>query len=339
MLVLTPTEVRHLKLVQKTNKNKSDFIKASTILMLSYGDHPEDISARLGISVSTVYNHQKRYSELPLDEFLKDIYRPYDGLLTVEQRALLKAEMSQYLYVTTAEVKEFIQHEFNIDMACSTISRMLDRLGFSYKKTRLVPGKADPEKQLEWVAEFQEMLSQLPENEVVVFIDAVHPMHNTKSEYGWILRGEDYEILANSGRSRLNINGAINVLNSTEVYIQEDPRINAQSNIALLEQIIRAHPGSNIRVFSDNARYNHSRILKEWLNEHPQIIFSHIPAYSPNLNPIERLWKFMKKTVINSHYYETFAEFKKEVLGFFKNISKYEEDLKTLITTNFHVSS
>lgn len=338
MLILTPTELSHLRLVQKTNKNKSDYIKASTILMLSFGDHPDDISARLGISVSTVYNYQKRYSEVPLDEFLKDNYQPYEGLLAPEQQEQVKAELSQYLYITTSEVKEFIRHEFDIDMACSSISKMLDRLGFSYKKTRLVPGKADPVKQSEWIEWFQKTISQLTENEIVIFIDAVHPMHNTKSEYGWILRGEDFEIPANSGRGRLNINGAINVLNPTEVYIHEDARINAQSNISLLNQIIEAHPESKIRVFSDNARYNHSRILKDWLSEHPQIIFSHIPAYSPNLNPIERLWKFMKKTVINSYYYETFVEFKEQVLNFFKNIDQYEEKLKTLITTNFKIS-
>jgi transposase len=323
--------------VQKTNKNKSDYIKASTILMLSFGDHPDEISARLGISVSTVYNHQKRYSEVPLDEFLKDNYQPYEGLLTPEKQAQLKAEMSQYLYVTTAEVKEFIRYEFGIDMACSSISKMLDRLGFSYKKTKLMPGKADAQKQTYWVKWFQEMVSQLAENEIIIFIDAVHPMHNTKSEYGWILKGQDFEIPANCGRSRLNINGAINVLNPAEVYIHEDKAINAQSNIALLEQVIEANPNATIRVFSDNARYNHSKVLKEWLSKHKQIIFDHIPAYSPNLNPIERLWKFMKKMVINSYYYETFAEFKEKVLGFFKNIAQHEDDLKSLITTNFKI--
>jgi len=276
---------------------------------------------------------------MPLDEFLKDNYQPYEGLLSPSQLSQLKTEMSEYLYVSTSEVREFIRHEFNLDMACSSISKMLDRLGFSYKKTKLVPSKADPVKQSEWVQEFQQMISQGTENEVIIFIDAVHPMHNTKSEYGWILTGKDYDIPANTGRSRLNINGAINVLNPTEVYIHEDKRINAQSNIALLNQIIKAHPKSRIRVFSDNARYNHSNILKEWLSKHPQIIFKHIPAYSPNLNPIERLWKFMKKTVINSYYYETFEEFKEKVLSFFKNINQYEKDLKTLITTNFKIST
>lgn len=338
MLILTPTEVTHLRLVQKTNKNKHDYIKASTILMLSFGDHPEDISERLGISVSTVYNYLRRYSEVPIDEFFKDNYRPYEGLLTSEQQAQLKSELSEYLYITTAEVREYILHSFSVDMACSSISKLLDRLGFSYKKTRLVPGKADPKKQAEWVKKFQEIVSQMTENEIIIFIDAVHPMHNTKSEYGWILKGQDYEILANSGRSRLNINGAINVFNPTEVYIQEDKRINAQSNIALFEQIIKAHPKGKIRVFSDNAKYNHSNILKEWLNNHPQIIFDHIPAYSPNLNPIERLWKFMKKTVINSYYYETFAAFKEKVIGFFRDINQYDDDLRTLITTNFKIS-
>lgn len=339
MLLLSSTEMAHLRLVQKTNKNKRDYIKASTILMLSFGDHPEDISQRLGISVATVYNHQKRYSEVPFEEFFKDNYQPCEGMLSPVQQEKLKTEMSQFLYVSTAEVKEYIQHNFDLDMACSSISKLLGRLGFSYKKTKPIPGKADPKKQAEWVEGFQKIISQLTDDEVVIFFDAVHPMHNTKSENGWILRGEDYEIPANSGRSRLNINGAINVLNPTEIYIHEDKSINAQSNISLLEQIIKARPNGKIRVFSDNAKYNHSAVLKEWLNENPRVIFDHIPTYSPNLNPIERLWKFMKKTVINSYYYETFAEFKEKVLGFFKNISQYEQNLKTLITTNFSIST
>jgi transposase len=337
MFVLRPDDISQLRLVQKTHKNKRDYVKATTILMLAIGDSPDEISSRLGISLATVYRYQKLFIELPFDEYLADNYLPYSGKLTDVQCEILKEDLTHELFATTAEIKEHIEHTFHIEMACSSIASLMERLGFSYKKTKIVPGKACPDAQADWVVQFNEYISQLSDNEEVFFIDGVHPMHNTKSEYGWIPKGKEFEILANCGRSRMNINGAINVLNPSEVFIHEDIAVNSQSNIALFEKIMEAHPDKIIRVYSDNAGYNKSNLLKEWLTKYERITLHYIPTYSPNLNPIERLWKFMKKKVINSYYYPTFAEFKKNVLGFFENIKKYTDELESLITLKFNM--
>jgi transposase len=61
----------------------------------------------------------------------------------------------------------------------------------------------------------------------------------------------------------------------------------------------------------------------------------YLPPYSPNLNLIERLWKFMREKVINLKYYPTFQEFKKKLLNFFDTISKYKEELREFITLKF----
>jgi transposase len=65
-----------------------------------------------------------------------------------------------------------------------------------------------------------------------------------------------------------------------------------------------------------------------------QIIF--LPPYSPNLNLIERLWRFLKKIVLYNRYYERFADFKGAILKFFANIKQYRSELKSLMTLNFH---
>ncbi len=62
-----------------------------------------------------------------------------------------------------------------------------------------------------------------------------------------------------------------------------------------------------------------------------------MPAYSPNLNLIERLWKFMKKIVINNKYYEQPKEFRRKLLDFFENIQIYKKELESLITNNFQI--
>ena len=335
MLTLTSTEISYLRLVQKTNKNKRDFIKASVILMLSFGDSPEGISERLGISVSTVYNYQRIFSELPFDEFFLDNYVPYCGILTEEQDGQIKEELSAFLYTTTKEVNEYLKHTFNLEMSNSNISKILKRLGFSYKKTQLLPGKLDQEKQAVWVAEFEKKINQMGDNVILVFMDAVHPMHNTKSDYAWTLIGQPAQTRSNPGRNRVNINGAINPLNPSEVYIHKTDRVNAQSNISLLEIIKKANPGKHIWAIADNAKYNHANILKDYINENPDITLEYLPPYSPNLNPIERLWKFMRKKVINTFYYPKFQEFEKAILCFFENINSHKEELSTLINLNF----
>lgn len=66
-----------------------------------------------------------------------------------------------------------------------------------------------------------------------------------------------------------------------------------------------------------------------------ELIF--LPPYSPNLNLIERLWKFFRKKVLYNRYYEKFNDFKIACEDFFKNIRKYKNELQSLLTENFQI--
>ena len=87
---------------------------------------------------------------------------------------------------------------------------------------------------------------------------------------------------------------------------------------------------------TDNAGYNRAKKVKRLAKE-LNIKLVYLPPYSPNLNPIERLWKFMKKKVMANTYYETFPDFRKNIMYFFRYIQKYRPELKTLITDNFRL--
>ncbi len=78
--------------------------------------------------------------------------------------------------------------------------------------------------------------------------------------------------------------------------------------------------------------------MAEYL-KNSKITLIFLPAYSPNLNLIERLWKFMKKIVINNKYYEKPKEFRRKLLDFFENIQIYKKELESLITNNFQIIS
>ncbi len=100
------------------------------------------------------------------------------------------------------------------------------------------------------------------------------------------------------------------------------------------------HPElTKIFIVRDNARYYVSLAVQEYLKT-SKIEYVPLPSYSPNLNLIERLWKFFKEKVIYNKYYSDFSLYKRTVLDFFEfEITNYKEELKTRLSENFHVIS
>lgn len=173
----------------------------------------------------------------------------------------------------------------------------MHRLGYVYKKPKLIPGKANAERQKEFVERYQNLKAEKAPDDPIYSMDATHPQHNLVAGYGWIKRGRDHGIGRNTARVRLNTNGAIDCAELCPV-IRYDDTINAQSTVALLEQIERQHPDAN-RIYAtcDNARYYRSQIVAKYLSD-SKIELLFLPPYTPNLNLIERYWRFFKKEII-----------------------------------------
>jgi transposase len=167
-------------------------------------------------------------------------------------------------------------------------------------------------------------------------MDGTHPQHNSMPAYCWIEKGEKKEIPSNTGRKRINLNGAIDV-EAFDLTIRENDSINAQSTIKLFQEIeVKYDKAPNIYIISDNAMHYKSRLVKEYL-VNSRITIEHLPAYSPNLNLIERLWKFFHKKMLYNEYYDTYDKFKQCRLSFFKHIDEFKEELTSLLTEKFEI--
>ena len=342
MLQLTTIERQRLQALQKREKNNSLYIRITVLLMLDDQFSISQITRSLGLDQTTINRYLHIYQEQGLEAYLTLNYVGYSGKLTDEQEAQLDKELQEYLYINTQEIIDFIQKEFKATYSPSGVSRLLHRLGFSYKKTKHDPSKADKAAQKAFLKEMLLLLDEVKddcEDSVAYFVDAVHPQHNTRSDYGWIKKGQDVSIPANAGRKRININGAINAHDVTDIVIDEAPTISFQSTQNLIEKIVQKHPFETIYLIHDNARYYYAKQLREWLQKtYPSVKQVFLPPYSPNLNLIERLWKFLRKEVISYNFFQTFDEFKAKVLEFFKDIGKYKKQLDSLLTLNFHIA-
>ncbi len=334
---LPESDYQLLRALQRNSKQKRNYVKITVLLMLHLGKNEEEIALCLGISVSTISHYEKKYLAEGLELYLKDAYQVYTGKLNESEQNLLCAELDVHLYKNTAEIADFVQKAFGKSYTCQGLALLLKRLGFSYKKTKLVPCEANLDKQAAFVEEFENMMAVLSDQESVYFIDAVHPQHNTRPAYAWIRTGEEREIPSNSGRKRLNLNGAMNAHHPSEILLLESERINAQSTWELYKKIEEKEQDKVcIYAISDQARYYKNKMLQEKLaTSRIKQIF--LPAYSPNLNLIERLWKFMRKKAIDTEFCRNFEEFRQRIHDFFNRITCYKEELENLISWNFHI--
>jgi transposase len=332
---LSEEEYKLLREIQQNEKHKKNYV---ILLMLHLGESLEKISTFLGISSQTVKSYVKTYEEKGLDYYLENHYLGYSGKLTAEQKEVLKEELRTNLYATSQAIADFIFSKFGVKYTSTGLIPLLHQLGFSYKKTKLVPCQVDTEAQKAFVEQLNHLVVEAKKaGDVVYFADGVHLQHHTKSAYAWIEKGKEQELLSVSGRSRVNINAVMNAENPCEVVMVESKSVNAESTFTLYKKLEALHPeAKNSYVICDNARYYKNKVLNENL-QGSKIKQVFLPPYSPNLNLIERLWKFMRKKVINHHFYRKFDEFKKAIFDFFENIKDFEAELKTLISWNFHI--
>jgi transposase len=177
------------------------------------------------------------------------------------------------------------------------------------------------------------------DKEVLLFSDPMHQIHNVENGYSWqeIGKAGTKEICSNTGRRRLNIIGAINPVTMQPTILLEEENCNADSIVRLLEAIKKQyHQAETICLILDNARYQKGIIAQSKAKE-LGIDLIYLPPYSPNLNLIERLWKFFKKKVMKNKYYEDFKTFKTAIEKFFENFDQYHNQLLTLLNFKFEI--
>ena len=142
-------------------------------------------------------------------------------------------------------------------------------------------------------------------------------------------------VRANSGRSRLNVLGAIDAVTKKMIHLTNTTTINAWSLVDLFRKLRELHPIEPITLVLDNAKYQRcyiSQTAAKMLNI--ELLF--LPPYSPNLNLIERVWKFLRSKCLNSKYYATFAEFMKGIEDCIEKFQEtFQEELNSLLTWNF----
>jgi transposase len=336
--MLSKEQIVALEKLHRSLRDKRQADRVKAVIALAKGWSAADIAQILLLDEKTSRNYFDRYQHGGSHALLEDDYSGAEPKLDEHQISELENYLEEHIMPDAKTVIAHIDKQYGVRYSLGGVTDLLHRLGFSYKKPTHVPGKQDPAQQKAFLEVYERLKANKGKNDPIYFADATHPQHNSIPSYGWIKTGQEKELKANCGRQRLNINGAINI-ETLEPTVRFYETINANAAVDLFAKVEARHPMANvIYVIVDNARYYHSRLLKKALKG-TKIKLLFLPAYSPNLNLIERYWKFFKKKVLNNHYYETFEEFKRACESFFRKRKKYLPELQALLTEHFHIQA
>ena len=310
---LTESERETLRSRHRGERDRRVGDRIKAILLSDKGWSYRQIAEVLLLDEQTVGRHIDEYRD---SKKLTIESGGSESRLNEIQTSLLTAHLERVTYLNVYEICAYVRIAYGVSYTSKGMTSWMHNHGFSYKKPKGTPAKADSVKQEAFIREYEDLMSFTFEDEPILFGDGVHPTMSTKITYGWIKTGTDKPILTTASRTRLNIIGSLN-LETMEVIAGEHKTLDSDAMKVHFKELRQHYPTApKIHLILDNGSYNRSFETKEAAKE-CGIVLHYLPPYSPNLNPIERLWKVMNEKVRNGVFFESAKEFRQSIMEFF----------------------
>jgi transposase len=288
--------------------------KMEVLWLKSHGLSHDQIATYADVSRSTVQRYLDQYLEGGLPHLRQcHWHQPQSAL--ADHKDSLEESFSKHPVRSAKQAQAVIEQRTGVRRGLSQVRHFLrDNLGLRWRKTGAIP--VPPKETVEeharkQTAFLQEQLEPRLEEarqgrRQVYFVDAAHFVFAPFLGFLWC--ATRLFVRAASGRKRYNVLGAIDAVTHRLIRVTNHDYINAESVCALLRAVAEASVGLPITLVLDNARYQKCALVQT-LAVSLGIELLYLPSYSPNLNLIERLWRFVRKESLNSTYYESSEQF------------------------------
>jgi transposase len=307
------------------------------------GYQRKEVAELLRIDEDTVTNYTKKYDESGLQGLLEENYhQPKSQLEPYTER--LKELFKKQVPHTVNQAIEMIDKETGIRLKPSACREFLRKIGMKCRRCGVVPGKAmDDDKQRQAQQEFhdKQLQSTLDEakqgKRTVLFVDAAHFVMGAFLGMVWCF--VRLLLPSASGRKRHNVLGAYDPITHEAITVTNDTYINQDVFCEFLDKIANAYASSGrpITLILDNARYQKCQSVANKAKE-LNIELLYLPPYSPNLNLIERLWRFVKKQVLYSKHYDRFDTFRNSINTCMSDLgTRFKNEMQSLMTLKFQL--
>lgn len=290
--------------------------RIAVMLDFSQGAAVASIAAQHGVSTSSIYEWLKKL----LVEGVAGLKPKWKGgrpskLSTSQKKdlvALIEAGPEAAGFASgcwnSALIQELIHQPFGQVYNVHYVCELLKNLGFSFQKARFVSDHLDEEKRREWLQETWPRIQKQAKaaGALLLFGDEASFAQRGSLSYTWARRGQQPTVKTSGKRKGYKIFGLIDFFSGQFFYQGMEGRFNSASYIAFLTQVLQ-HSTVPIFLIQDGARYHNSKQTREFFQQHTErLTVFQLPSYSPDYNPIEYLWRNVKKQATHLKYFPTF---------------------------------
>lgn len=338
---LSQTDADCVNIERKTQTNRLIRDRMCVLHLVHLGYSKSECAKIVGCHVNSVTNYIKKYLDGGLDAIrqlnygstrheLKGVYEQVEEVLDQENCS------------TVDDAREILKERFAYDRSNEAVRQLLHRLGFKRRKTGTFPGKVDnfedwQAKQDAFIVKFHELIQQADNEKIdVVFGDAAHFVYGKFSSYSW---GKQVRYAPSGhGRYRINVYGVYDVMTNEVSSMYNEGYIDAEFMVEYLNwlrQEVYQNQQRPLHIVLDNARYQHCNYVKQSAAD-LNIVLEFLPGYSPNLNLIERLWKYMKG-ILGQEYHKCKVTFEKAIVNLLESLNNdvHQEKLWILLNPIF----
>jgi transposase len=212
-------------------------------------------------------------------------------------------------------LQDLIQRQFGVEYHPHYICTLLHNLGFSYQKARLVSDHLDEAKRLEWRYQtWPTVLRHARQRQaLLLFGDEASFAQWGSLSYTWAPKGHQPEVPTSGIRKAYKVFGLIDYFSGRFFSKAHTGRFNSESYATFLRDVL-AQTTQHIFLIQDGARYHTSKAMEEFFAAHStRLTRVQLPAYSPDFNPIEYLWKNVKKMATHLKHFPDFTRLQAEV--------------------------
>jgi transposase len=293
------------------------------LLALSQGLSVREVAEMLALGEQTVRDYRNAFLVKGVASLVYTQPPGRPSKLTKTQRRelaeLIKASPQAAGYTSgcwnTPMVQDLLQRRFGVAYHPHYIATLLGNLGFSYQKARFVSDHLNEAKRLAWrQREWPRIVRQARQRKaLLLFGDEASFAQWGSLSYTWAPKGQQPEVPTSGKRKGYKVFGLIDYFSGRFFYKAQEGRFNSESYAAFLLDVL-AQTTQHVVVIQDGARYHTSKAMQQFFEAHAErLTVEPLPAYSPDFNPIEHLWKKIKKEATHLKYFPEFADLQAEV--------------------------
>lgn len=298
------------------------FNRAKTLELLALGRDSDEIALILNLSLKTISRYIHGFIRWGLGFLIPAKASGRPPKLSKRQMKELKARIKKGPVAngfpggcwTAAMVAELIYKRYKAQYAASYIPQLLKRMGFSWQKSTTKNYRQDAERLAEWkTTTWPKILRKAKrKNAKIFFEDECSFALSTTQGYTWAPRGEQPIVETTGSRQSLKVFGAIEFYSGRLLAYAVQDQLNGETYTSFLKYALK-HTRGKLVWIHDGVAYHKSKEIKEFLKTTDRLELVLLPPYSPELNPIEKLWKKFKQTGTHNRFFKNIGELRKQV--------------------------